>query len=182
MPTPNPTILFIPGSWLPPSTYSTFLSHLQTASFPTAYATYPSLNPSDPSTATPAADSQHVRGKYLLPLVEEEGKDVVVVMHSYGGVVGSAAAKGLSKSVRTRSGGKGGVIGLIHITGFVLPHGSSVVDAVGGELSPWVKQNEVRPRVSFRLWPHSPFFFLASNISRWRPHNVPRVTLTITHI
>ena len=139
----KPTILILPGAWLPSSTYDDFIAHLQKSSFPTRYAPYPSLNPSDPTLADAAANSQHVREKSVLPLVEDEGKEVVVLMHSYGGVPGSAAVKGLGRSARAKDGKKGGVIGLIHVSGFVLAHGISVTDGTGGQLPAWVKENEV---------------------------------------
>lgn len=142
----KPTILFIPGAWFHPSTYDSFISHLQKLSFPTVYASYPSLDPSHPATADAANDTETVLKGSLLPLIENEGKDVVVVMHSYGGLPGSSAARGLSKAQRSGEGKKGGVVGLIHISGFVLPGGASVADGQGGELPAWVKQNEVRPR------------------------------------
>lgn len=140
----KPTILLIPGAWFHRSTYDPFISHLQHLSFPTAYTTYPSLNPSHPTTADAANDTEFVLKEALLPLIENEGKDVVLVMHSYGGIPGSAAARGLSKVTRREEGKKGGVVGLIHISGFVLPAGASVADGQGGQLPAWVKQNEVR--------------------------------------
>jgi pimeloyl-ACP methyl ester carboxylesterase len=144
MATKKPTILFIPGAWFHPSAYDDFISLLQDSSFPTTYAAYPSLNPSDPAKADAAADTHHVLQESLFPLIENEGKDVVIVMHSYGGVPGSAAAKGLSKFRRTHEGKRGGVVGMIHISGFVLPGGASVADGQGGQLPEWVKENEVR--------------------------------------
>lgn len=65
-------------------------------------------------------------------------------MHSYGGVPGSSAARGLGKVQRVGEGKTGGVVGLIYISGFVLPGGASVADGQGGQLPAWVKQNEVR--------------------------------------
>ena len=144
MATTKPTILFIPGAWLHLSTYDTFISLLQDSSFPTIYAAYPSLDPSDPANADAAADTHDVLEESLFPLIENEGKDVVIVMHSYGGVPGSAAAKGLSKVRRSQEGKRGGVVGLIHISGFVLPGGASVADGQRGQLPEWVKENEVR--------------------------------------
>ena len=70
-------------------------------------------------------------------------------MHSYGGVPGSSAARGLGKVQRVGEGKKGGVVGLIYVSGFVLPGGASVADGQGGQLPAWVKQNEVRS--SFQL-------------------------------
>ena len=140
----KPTILLIPGAWFHPSTYDVFISHLQRLSFQTAYAPYPSLNPSHPAIANAARDTETVLQESLLALIENEGKDVVIVMHSYGGVPGSSAARGLGKVQRLREGKKGGVVGLVYISGFVLPGGASVADGQGGQLPAWVKENQVR--------------------------------------
>ena len=141
----KPTILLIPGAWSHPSTYDVFISHLQHLSFPIAYVPYPSLNPSHPAPTDAAHDVKTVLQKSLLPLIQNEGKDVVIVMHSYGGVPGSSAARGLSKVQRSKKGENGGVVGLIYVSGIVLPSGASVADGVGGQLPAWVKENEVRP-------------------------------------
>ena len=46
-----------------------------------------------------------------------------LVMHSYGGCPGSAAAGGLSKAARTAAGKQGGIIGLIFMCGFIAHEG-----------------------------------------------------------
>lgn len=139
----KPTILLVPGAWLQLSTYDTFLNLLQKAGYPTASTSYPSLNPVDPSNADCATDCAFVRGESLLPLIETDGKDVVLVMHSYGAIPGSVASRGLEKVQRTKEGREGGVVGLISISGFVLPEGLSVADGQGGHLPAWVKENDV---------------------------------------
>ena len=140
----KPTILLIPGAWFHPSTYDVFIAHLQHLSFPAAYAPYPSLNPSHPAITDAAHDTEAVLQESLLPLIENEGKDVVIVMHSYGGVPGSSAARGLGKVQRVGEGKTGGVVGLIYVSGFVVPGGASMADGQGGQLPAWVKQNQVR--------------------------------------
>ena len=138
----KPTVLLVPGAWFRSSTYDAFLNLLQQAGFPTAYTSYPSLDPANPAKADCAADSTFVREKALLPLIETDGKDVVLVMHSYGGMPGSVAARGLEKVQRTQERRKGGVIGLIFISGFVLSQGLSVADGQGGSLPSWVKEDD----------------------------------------
>lgn len=139
----KPTVLLVPGAWLRPSTYDALLNLLQDTGYPTLYASYPSLNPADPFTAHCAADSLSVREKVLLSLVEAQGMDVVLVMHSYGGIPGSVAAHGLDKVQRMKEGRQGGVLGLIFVSGFVVGEGASVADGQGGSLPPWVRENHV---------------------------------------
>jgi hypothetical protein len=60
----------------------------------------------------------------------EQGKEIVMVMHSFGGLPGSEACKGNIKSVRQREGKKGGVIACVYLCAFMLPTGYSLMDAV----------------------------------------------------
>ena len=140
----KPTVLLVPGAWFPHSAYDTFLRAVSNAGFPTAYASYPSLNPRDPMHADVGADTSFVLENSLLPLVETDEKDVLIVMHSYGGIPGSGAAKELGKATRELTGRKGGVIGLVHISGFVLPEGLSCADGQGGSLPEWIKEDDAR--------------------------------------
>lgn len=140
----RPTILLIPGAWFPSSAYNAFLHAVRNAGYQTECASYPSLNPNDPKHADAAADTLFVVKNYLIPLIEIEQKDVVIVMHSYGGIPGSGAATGFEKAARQQQGRKGGVVGLVHSSGFVLPEGLSCADGQGGSLPPWIKENCVR--------------------------------------
>ena len=66
-------------------------------------------------------------------------------MHSYGGIPGSGAATGFGKAARQQQGRKGGVVGLVHSSGFVLSEGLSCADGQGGgSLPSWIKENDVR--------------------------------------
>ncbi|KAF2105615.1 catalytic protein [Lophiotrema nucula] len=65
-------------------------------------------------------------------LINNQGKRVVVVMHSYGGIVGSnAIPEELSYEFRKEKGLKGGVIYLYYFAAFVLDKGQSVLSAFG---------------------------------------------------
>lgn len=151
----KPTVLFLPGAWFRPSTYKKFLSLVQEAGYPIHSASYPSLNPEDPFTADCATDSLSVREKVLLPLIEAQEKDVVLVMHSYGGIPGSVAAHGLSKVQRVNEGREGGVLGLVFMSGFVVGEGLSVADGQGGSLPPWVKEDDPSPGLTMPIDPVS---------------------------
>lgn len=59
----------------------------------------------------------------------DQGKDVVVLMHSYGGVPGSAALEGLGKTARVEKGEKGGVARLVYVCSFALREGERMPDA-----------------------------------------------------
>lgn len=149
------TIVFVPGAWLSPAFYQPFLKALTTAGYPVRYAEYPSLDPADPATADCKADSDAIASA-IRPLVEDEGRDVLLVMHSYAGMPGAAAAMGLAKTERMQQGRSGGIIGMVFIAAFVVPEGLSCAGLQGGNLPPWVLLDKVLSsswkRVNLHRW------------------------------
>ncbi|KAG6999537.1 hypothetical protein G7Y79_00034g069600 [Physcia stellaris] len=130
----KPTILIVPGGWHSASVYSHFAAQLESLGYPTTTTSLPSVNSKSPQTATCTEDSKALR-KELLALIDTEEKDVVILAHSYGGVPAGGAAHGLSKT--TRDGKKGGVLGLIYMSAFVVPEGISLLDYLGGKHAPY---------------------------------------------
>ena len=111
MATSKPTFVIVPGAWHQSSCYETLANHLEAFNFSVLIATHPSLNSAESLTATSAQDTEAVRN-VLLPLIEDQAKNVMLVTHSYGGVSGSGAAHGLSTVSRAKAGKKGGVVGI----------------------------------------------------------------------
>jgi hypothetical protein len=58
----------------------------------------------------------------------EAGRDVVVVVHSYGGIPGSDAMKGLARDERSGKGLRGGEVALVYICAWMLQQGKCVAD------------------------------------------------------
>ena len=133
----------VPGAWLPPSTYQSFLGALEKVGYPTKCAELASMSPKRPELATVEVDATEIWLYTLLPLIEEEGKEIVIVMHSYGSMPASAAAKGYGVKELKLKGKKGGVLGLVFISAFLIPEGASLTDGTGGALVPWIKDNVV---------------------------------------
>jgi pimeloyl-ACP methyl ester carboxylesterase len=83
-------------------------------------------------------DAQCIRDQ-LNQLIVEDGKDVVVIAHSYGGVVATQALeKGFARAERKKNGQNGGVIRLVYMCAFILPLGESLEGALGGSLPPFI--------------------------------------------
>jgi pimeloyl-ACP methyl ester carboxylesterase len=141
----KPTIVFLPGAWLPESCYSPFISALKKEGFPVHYTQYPSLNPSAEYIldADCQRDAIAIRNQAIKPLIEDQGQDVVLFMHSYASMPGSAAARGFSKTERVRDGKPGGVVGLICIAAFLVPEGLSCAGLQGGNLPGWILVDQV---------------------------------------
>ena len=93
---------------------------------------------SEPPTQVMADDAAHLR--VALERLVGEGKYVVLVMHSYGGCVGSCAVEGLGAAQRRAEGrGDGGVVMLLYMTAFVVPLGQSLHDMLDSGFPPWVE-------------------------------------------
>ncbi|KAG0647787.1 hypothetical protein D0Z07_6870 [Hyphodiscus hymeniophilus] len=126
----KPTLILVPGAWHGPNTWDKVTALLEAQQYKCITVDLPSAN-SDPS-ATLLDDVNAVRG----PIVTEteQGRDVVVVVHSYGGFVGPSAIKGLTRpkdgsSSKTQSGH---VIGLAYISSGFAPTGVAFLEALGG--------------------------------------------------
>ncbi|KAI2709286.1 hypothetical protein CBS147332_6345 [Penicillium roqueforti] len=135
------TILFVPGAWTARTFYEPFLQALTVAGYDVHYAGYPSVDSSDPLVTDCQADTDAIT-TILQSLVEDQGKDVVLFLYSYGGMPGSAAATGLAKAQRAQEGKAGGVIGLLFLGAFIVPEGISCAGAQGGILPPWVLHDQ----------------------------------------
>lgn len=88
----------------------------------------------------------YIRDRLLLPILEHKHRDIILIMHSYSGVPGSAAALGLGKAKRVAEGKSNGIIGQIYFTALLHKGGEGVdiFTAGGGAFAPFV-----RPDVSF---------------------------------
>jgi pimeloyl-ACP methyl ester carboxylesterase len=68
----------------------------------------------------------------VLSSLADGGHDIVIILHSYGGIPGTQAVAGLSKASRLAEGKKGGVIALVYLCAFLLQKGESLVSFEGG--------------------------------------------------
>ncbi|KAF7503088.1 hypothetical protein GJ744_004335 [Endocarpon pusillum] len=74
-----------------------------------------------------------------------EGKDVVLIAHSHGGLHATESTKGLSKVNRQRQGNSGGLVRLADISCIILPVGESDVSAIMPDsMLPRAAQFEIR--------------------------------------
>jgi pimeloyl-ACP methyl ester carboxylesterase len=122
MPT-KPTIVFVPGAWHTPAIYASTMSILQTHDFPTIGVPLPSVGAANPALKPSFdADVKAIRD-CLSGLVEKEGKEVILVTHSYSGMPGTEAPVGLGKKEREKKGLRGGVVRLVYIMAFAMPEG-----------------------------------------------------------
>ncbi|CAD6443489.1 81fc2c35-07fc-4693-8db4-e834243a5a3d [Sclerotinia trifoliorum] len=81
----NPTVVIAPGAWPLLEFFQPLMQALESRHYP-AVCKIPSSYPTETETLQPMnPDCKHLCKEVLKPLVYE-GKDVVLLMHSYGGV------------------------------------------------------------------------------------------------
>ncbi|KAI1806244.1 Alpha/beta hydrolase fold-1 [Daldinia bambusicola] len=69
----------------------------------------------------------------------DNGKEFVVICHSYGGVPACAATNGLTVEERKRNGKKGGFRAILLIAAFAVPRvGADVLECFGGQYPSWM--------------------------------------------
>jgi hypothetical protein len=135
----RPFIVILPGGSQNPTHYG-YLAHLlQLAGYPTYSALLPSVGASEPVTIQD--DMAYIRDRMILPILEHEGHDVVLVMHSYSGIPGSAAALNLGKKERLAQGKKTSVIGQIFVAAMLQKggDGTDIFTTIGGAFPPFLR-------------------------------------------
>jgi pimeloyl-ACP methyl ester carboxylesterase len=141
----KPTIVVVPGAWHVPEHFELIAKVLRSKGYKVVGVRTPSARQSGPWVDL-YADAAAVSSAILTEC--DARNDVVVIMHSLGGVAGSAGVKGLGKKEREEKGLKGGVIRLIYLSAFVMEEGVSLSEAFGFQKdtdmqSPWCPVYEV---------------------------------------
>ena len=136
MANPKPTTLFVHGSWPIPAHFAPIVSLFSEAGFPTSCPRQPSVGHVPPLSLS--ADVECIQDE-LVHLVEEHGGNIIVVAHSYGGVITTQAIEErFTKYSREADGKRGRVVGILYMCAFLLEGGQSLAGAFGGSLPPYV--------------------------------------------
>lgn len=129
-----PTIVLVQGSFQILKVYDKLVQGLVARGYPTVHTVLPSCSNTDSPNFPQLSlvdDALAIRTE-LIRQIEYNGKTVVMVMHSYGGLVGSEAAiEDLSYAKRQAQGLPGGVVHLFFYSAFLLSEGQSVLSAFG---------------------------------------------------
>lgn len=117
----------VPGAWHGPECFEPVANVLKQSGYDSTYITLKSVGATPPVKGF-EPDVELVRNSVQQLL--DEGKDVVLVMHSYGGAPGQQAAGELKES-------KGKLIRMAWITAFVFQEGQTLMAMLGGNPLPW---------------------------------------------
>lgn len=129
-----PVFVVTPGAWHPAHTADLLVNQLKAAGYEAQAAGLKTVGSELPQ----SADVDYLRNEVYLPLIDS-GKDVVAVLHSYGGFPGSSAIQGLGK--KDRQGKPGGILGIIYISAFIPQPGVSLLACLGGKWADWHEVN-----------------------------------------
>ncbi|VUC21289.1 unnamed protein product [Clonostachys rosea] len=132
----KPTFILVIGAWHTADTWGKVVSGLATQGYKSTAVTLPTTLGSASANYT----DDVLAVKEAIVAETSQGRNVVVVVHSYGGAVGSSALRDLTKA---SSPGSGVVIGFFMIaTGFMLT-GATFLDRVGGKPLPfWEEESD----------------------------------------
>jgi pimeloyl-ACP methyl ester carboxylesterase len=128
--------ILVPGAWHGPEAFQPTTALLEKAGYTVHGVPLPSVG-ACPQVQSFDPDTQAIRT--VLDKVLSTSKDAVVIMHSYGGVVGSEA---LAEYVQTVEKGQksesGKVRRIVFVCAFVLPEGGSLMGALQNKPLPWM--------------------------------------------
>ncbi|KAF2963214.1 hypothetical protein GQX73_g10362 [Xylaria multiplex] len=120
----KPTVFFLPGGYHTTWIYDSVRSILSDRGFATEASDLVSVGTTDASVGM-HSDAVHLRSQ-LTKLIDD-GKDIVLVAHSYGGIVASNAVHRLSVEQRAAQGKQGGIALILYLAGLVVPSGRTLL-------------------------------------------------------
>lgn len=133
----KPTILIIHGAWCRPApAYEPLQRQLQGLGYECQLVGGATSGGDEVRGVTWEADVERILGA-AEPLFDQ-GKEVVLIAHSYGGVPAGVATRGQGVEERARAGKKGGFRQIIYVAAFAVPQkGIDLLAVFGGQWPPW---------------------------------------------
>lgn len=130
----TPVLVIVPGSFAPATLYDDFAKLLTQNGLDVRVVSTPSVGRRDPKPAgTMSDDAAEI--ERVVTGIFDEGKDAVIMAHSYGGVPTTQSMQTLSR--KNRQGRA--IEKVIYLTAVVLPVGTDNMTLSGGKLPDWVQ-------------------------------------------
>lgn len=138
----KPTILLVPGSFSKPSFYFPLQDELNALGLEVVIVPLLSAGKRDPlPPATMEDDATQIHSKAAELIAQ--GKEIILLMHSYGGVPGTESTKGLLQKDLKEQGKPGGIIRLVYLSALLPLVGEAAAENLSGSLPDYVHM-EVR--------------------------------------
>lgn len=110
--------------------YQSIVDDLKAAGYEATAIYLPTVGDSKKTSGVTIADDGAAIQAVLAKLIDEDGKDVILVTHSYGGIAGAEGPKGFAKTDREASGKEGGTVRLVYVTALIARVGESLQDTM----------------------------------------------------
>lgn len=150
------SVVMVHGAWHVPEHYEDLVDHLKSQGFDTHCPRLPTAVDKLPVPETASMPHDTATVQSTIQGLVEKGKKIILLMHSYGGVVGTNSLNGLLWPQRQSQNLPGGVVGVVYMAAFVIPVGTCLNTPFGGDNVPWLdydKENDVihiqNPRQAF---------------------------------
>jgi len=145
------TVLFVHGAWHTPLFYQPTIQELHLRGYSALAPYLPTCDKTalakDPDLDM-IADAKVIE-REITRLVIHEGKEVLLVTHSYGGVPGvEAVAEEFGRNYRAAHGNSGGVVGILGVSAFLIMPDTTLEDLNEGKPAPFVNV-DVKLQLSF---------------------------------
>lgn len=140
----KPVVLLL-HAWHTPAHYAAFVSLLEDKGYTTRCLQNPSSKNASPANKTLDDDVNFARQTALEIL--KEGRDMVALMHSYGGMVGTNALSKLHQKQSFNGKETGRVTTLVYMAGVIPFEGESLLSMMG-DSQRLGRQTTSRPRAS----------------------------------
>lgn len=132
----KPVIVLVTGAWHVPHHYQLLSNRLRHQGYVVQCPLLMTNNNARPPNMTLDDDVKQIRDMAVQVL--DTGRDIVALMHSYGGVVGSNAFAGLGAADRKKGGH---VKALVYMAAFIPLENESLAGIFGGQLPPFLSPN-----------------------------------------
>ena len=123
----EPIIVLVHDMWHTPEHYRPYIAALEQSLFQVYCPLLTTCDRSAHPTLRSVLGDMTILSDLVNSLITA-GKKVIMVMHGYGGMVGSNVPEHLSFEYRAARGGRGGVIHLLYMCAYILPSYRSMVE------------------------------------------------------
>ena len=148
VPDQKPGVCLVVGGWHLPLHFEVIKSKLEALGYLVVVPKPPTCSENgNLSWKDDVAEIQREVAPYM-----DQGKEFIIVGHSYGGVPACAATQGYTTIERAESGKKGGFRSILFISAVILPKaGMDILQLLGGSYPPFLLGSEPYTKVCSRF-------------------------------
>ncbi|KAI1122061.1 Alpha/beta hydrolase fold-1 [Nemania abortiva] len=134
----KPVIILIHGAWHLPDAWHKVKFRLEAAGYEVYAPKLSTVAESEPLNFSWRVDAAVIHD-LAIPLFNQ-GRQVVLVGHSYGGIVATASVEGQTVADRQSRGLRGGFAAVVFVCAFSIPQqGLSLLSMIGGRSPEWIE-------------------------------------------